>query len=216
VIAASAFVARDRGGGYPKSNTGTDSITLYIQSLLLRLEESMSRLLASSLVWIAAALVLAGIGCGSGDGTAFTSTEGAGGAGGAGGSTTGSMSAGSGTGGMGAGTTGTGGMGTGGSAGAGGTGGGPPVGQPPEVQINHPGDMEMRPANMPIPFVAGANDPEDGDLSGALIWTSNLSGQFGTGAMFNAPLTAGTHTITATVTDSDSNTAADSLILYIQ
>jgi hypothetical protein len=76
--------------------------------------------------------------------------------------------------------------------------------------------MEMRPANVAIPFVGVANDPEDGNLSGALIWTSSLSGQFGTGAMFNAPLTAGTHTITVTVTDSDSNTGADSIILYIQ
>jgi hypothetical protein len=104
---------------------------------------------------------------------------------------------------------------TGGAGGAGGTGGGG-SGQPPQADIWHPGDMEMRAANVDIPFIGEATDPEDGDLSGALVWTSNLSGQIGTGAMFNAPLTAGTHVITVTVTDSDSNTGTDSITLYIQ
>jgi chitinase len=77
--------------------------------------------------------------------------------------------------------------------------------------------MEMRPAGVPIPFVGVATDPEDGNLSGAsLVWTSDLSGQFGTGENFNAPLTVGTHIITLTVTDSDSNTGTDSVTLYIQ
>jgi hypothetical protein len=111
-------------------------------------------------------------------------------------------------------TGGAGGGGTGGG-GTGGTGGGG-SGQSPQVDIWHPGDMEMRPANMDIPFIGEAIDPEDGDLSAALVWTSNLSGPIGTGAQFNAPLTAGTHVVTATVTDSDSNTAADSITLYIQ
>jgi chitinase len=87
----------------------------------------------------------------------------------------------------------------------------------PQAQINHPGDMEMRPAGVPIPFVGVGTDPQDGTLSGAsLVWTSDLSGQFGTGQMFDAPLTVGTHIITLTVTDSDSNTGTDSITLYIQ
>jgi hypothetical protein len=91
------------------------------------------------------------------------------------------------------------------------------VGQPPKAQINHPGDMEKRPANMPIPFIGVGTDPEDGDLSGAsLVWTSNLTGTIGTGKQFNAPLTVGTHVITLTVTDKDKNSANASLTLYIQ
>lgn len=91
------------------------------------------------------------------------------------------------------------------------------VGKPPVVTINHPGDMEMRTAGMAIPFIGVANDPEDGALSGtAMVWTSSISGQIGTGTMFNAPLTVGTHTITLTAKDKDNNTASDSLVLYIQ
>lgn len=91
------------------------------------------------------------------------------------------------------------------------------MGQPPQVQINHPGDMEMRTAGMVFPFIGVANDPEDGALSGmSLVWTSNLSGQIGTGTMFNATLPVGTHTVTLTATDSDGNSAADSLVLYMQ
>lgn len=91
------------------------------------------------------------------------------------------------------------------------------IGQAPSAKINHPGDMEMRPANVAIPFIGVGTDPEDGALSGAsLVWTSNLTGLIGTGVTFNAPLTAGTHVITLTVTDSNNNTSTASLTLYIQ
>lgn len=91
------------------------------------------------------------------------------------------------------------------------------MGQAPQVTINHPGDMEMRAANVAIPFIGVANDAEDGTLTGSsLVWTSSISGQFGTGTMFDAPLTAGTHTITLTATDKDGNSSKDSLVLYIQ
>jgi len=100
----------------------------------------------------------------------------------------------------------------------GGTGGGDAgTGQAPQAKINHPGDMEMRPANMAIPFIGVGTDPEDGTLSGAsLVWTSDLSGEIGAGETFNAPLTAGKHVITLTVTDSDKNTGTASITLYIQ
>jgi hypothetical protein len=91
------------------------------------------------------------------------------------------------------------------------------MGQAPSAKINHPGDQEMRPANVAIPFVGVGTDPEDGTLSGAsLVWTSNLTGLIGTGASFSAPLTAGTHVVTLKVTDSNMNTSTASLTLYIQ
>jgi len=91
------------------------------------------------------------------------------------------------------------------------------VGQPPQVQINHPGDMEERVAGMAIPFIGVANDPEDGPLGGAsMVWTSSLTGQIGTGTMFDAPLPVGTHTITLKAIDKDGNSATDSLVLYIK
>lgn len=87
----------------------------------------------------------------------------------------------------------------------------------PQVKINHPGDMEMRAANVPIPFIGVANDVEDGTLGGAsMVWTSSISGQIGTGTNFDAALSAGTHTITLTATDKDGNKGTASLVLYIQ
>lgn len=104
--------------------------------------------------------------------------------------------------------------GAGGTGGAGGSGGG--NGASPMAEIYHPGDMETRPADMAIPFIGNATDAEDGDLSGAsMVWTSDLSGEIGTGTMFDAPLSVGTHVITLTATDSDGNAGTDSLTLFI-
>lgn len=105
--------------------------------------------------------------------------------------------------------------GAGGSGGTGGTGGGG-NGASPMADIFHPGDMETRDADKPIPFIGEAMDAEDGALTGAaLVWTSDLSGQIGTGTMFDAPLSVGTHVITLTATDSDGNTGTDQITLFI-
>jgi PKD repeat protein len=55
-----------------------------------------------------------------------------------------------------------------------------------------------------VSFVGAGSDPEDGTLAGgALVWTSNLDGQIGTGGSFStSSLSVGQHTITLTVTDS--------------
>ena len=91
------------------------------------------------------------------------------------------------------------------------------VGAAPTATINHPGDGETRDAGDDIPFVGVGSDAEDGALTGAaLVWTSSLAGQFGTGASFDAALEAGTHVITLTVTDSDGNEGTDSITLEIQ
>lgn len=100
--------------------------------------------------------------------------------------------------------------------GGGGSGGGP-VGLPPAASIWHPSDMEDRPANVDIPFIGAAPDPEDGDLSGAsLVWSTNLAGVIGTGKQFSAPLAAGVHLVTLTATDADGNQGAASITLNIQ
>jgi hypothetical protein len=90
--------------------------------------------------------------------------------------------------------------------------------QSPTVAIWHPGDKEIRAANVPIPFIGDADDPQDGALSGAsMVWRSNLLVMpIGTGTTFDAALPAGTHVITLTATDSDGNTGSDSLTLFIQ
>src|SRR3954463_13875657 len=53
-----------------------------------------------------------------------------------------------------------------------------------------------------ITFAGSAIDTQDGSLTSALEWRSSLSGHLGTGASFARTLPAGTHDITATVTDS--------------
>lgn len=84
----------------------------------------------------------------------------------------------------------------------------------PAATIFNPGDGESRPAASPVPFVGGANDPEDGALSGAaLVWCSDLDGVFGTGGSFTAMLSAGQHLITLTATDADGNTGSDQISL---
>lgn len=57
-------------------------------------------------------------------------------------------------------------------------------------------------------LVGTANDLEDGTISSAIQWTSSIDGAIGTGANIStAGVSPGTHTITATVTDSGSKTA---------
>ncbi len=72
----------------------------------------------------------------------------------------------------------------------------------PTVTITTPANGASFVAGTPISFAGTASDLEDGELTNSLVWTSSLSGEIGTGGSFSAVLTEGTHTITASVTDS--------------
>jgi hypothetical protein len=73
----------------------------------------------------------------------------------------------------------------------------------PVVTITSPNDGAVINQGSPITFAATALDDFDGDLSSSLVWTSDKNGALGTGASLTlANLAKGTHTITATVTDS--------------
>lgn len=88
---------------------------------------------------------------------------------------------------------------------------GPPS---PVATINHPADGETRPPS--VPFVGVGVDIEDGALTGAsLVWTSDVDGMLGTGAMLTATLTPGTNVVTLTATDSMGNTGTDTVTLTI-
>jgi hypothetical protein len=69
----------------------------------------------------------------------------------------------------------------------------------PSVSITSPttGSTTTSPATL----TGTATDAQDGDLSALIVWTSSIDGPLGTGASISAPLSVGTHTITATVTD---------------
>ena len=57
-----------------------------------------------------------------------------------------------------------------------------------------------------VSFTGTAADPQDGDLSAFLQWTSSIDGTLGTGPSVAQPLSIGDHTITAYVTDREGNT----------
>jgi hypothetical protein len=86
---------------------------------------------------------------------------------------------------------------------------------PPSVTVTSPVGGTSFPDGAGITFSASARDSEDGDLTPRLVWTSNLAGPIGTGGAFTKVLSAGTHTITARVTDSGSLSGSQQLTLTV-
>ena len=72
----------------------------------------------------------------------------------------------------------------------------------PSVSISSPTNSASYASGTAVSFSGTASDTQDGSLTAALAWTSNLDGAIGTGGSFTRVLTAGTHTITAKATDS--------------
>jgi hypothetical protein len=85
----------------------------------------------------------------------------------------------------------------------------------PVVTIDAPADGHSVSSGTPIDFDGTASDAEDGDLTGDLIWTSNLFGTIGAGGSFTATLIDGTHTVTASVTDSGSLNGSESITVNV-
>ena len=82
----------------------------------------------------------------------------------------------------------------------------------PAVTVTEPADQSTFAAGAPILFMASASDTEDGDISTNLSWSSSLDGPIGSGASFStSALSVGTHTISASVTDSGSASGSDSI-----
>jgi hypothetical protein len=89
--------------------------------------------------------------------------------------------------------------------------------QAPVVEILSPADSASTIEGTLLHFTATASDAEDGDLSGVLIWSSDLDGPLGSsGSISSSALSAGDHTITATVTDSSGMGSNDSILLTVQ
>ncbi|MDX1595934.1 MAG: S8 family serine peptidase, partial [Nitrosopumilaceae archaeon] len=89
------------------------------------------------------------------------------------------------------------------------------VGDFPVVSISSPTDGSSYGIGDSILFEGSATDTEDGDLTSNLSWTSNIDGAIGTGGSFSATLSDGSHTITASVTDSDGNSSSDSVSITV-
>jgi subtilisin len=96
-----------------------------------------------------------------------------------------------------------------------GGGGGGGTNNPPTVSITSPANGASFDSGASISFSGSASATEDGDLTGSLVWTSNLDGQIGTGGSFSAVLSDGSHTITASVTDSGGSNGSDSISVTV-
>ena len=87
----------------------------------------------------------------------------------------------------------------------------------PQAFITTPLNNQTVTTLQTVIFSGTGVDTEDGALTGtSLAWTSSLDGVLGSGVFFiKTGLSAGTHTITLTATDSDSATGATSTVLIV-
>jgi hypothetical protein len=87
---------------------------------------------------------------------------------------------------------------------------------PPSIVIIEPDDATVASEGTALIFSATAFDNEDGDISASLAWDSSIDGDIaGSGASVSALLSAGSHQITATATDSAGQTDSDSITVAI-
>jgi hypothetical protein len=93
---------------------------------------------------------------------------------------------------------------------------GPSSNNAPAVAITSPASGATFAFGSTISFQGSANDVEDGNRTANLIWTSSIDGPIGTGGGFSRVLSAGTHNITATVTDSGGKSSSVSVTITIQ
>ncbi|HUW13757.1 MAG TPA: hypothetical protein VM537_28800, partial [Anaerolineae bacterium] len=86
----------------------------------------------------------------------------------------------------------------------------------PLIMNVFPGDGEQVPAGDYVSFMVTAHDAEDGNMTGdSVTWSSDREGDLGTGDQIMVPeLGWGWHRITVTVTDSDENTASETIEIY--
>lgn len=87
---------------------------------------------------------------------------------------------------------------------------------PPTVNITSTADGSNSTVGDSVSFAATADDPEDNDVSGSLVWTSSIDNQIGTGTSFTTTsLSEDTHIITATATDTPGLTGSDQITIIV-
>jgi hypothetical protein len=90
------------------------------------------------------------------------------------------------------------------------------VDEPPLLTILTPADGVVMSVGQPLLLSGTATDGLDGDLGGALTWTSSLDGVLGTGpSLLAVALSIGQHQITASVVDSGGNEATASVAVAV-
>jgi hypothetical protein len=93
----------------------------------------------------------------------------------------------------------------------------PPTGTntAPVVAISKPVSNTTVAQGTAITFAGSATDKEDGNLTAALAWTSSLEGPLGGGGSFSRVLSAGTHIIKASVSDSRGLTGSKQVTITV-
>ena len=85
----------------------------------------------------------------------------------------------------------------------------------PTVSISAPTTGASFPVGTSVQLTATANDAEDGNLTTSIAWTSSRDGSLGSGGSRSVTLSAGSHTITATVKDSKNATTQKSVTVDV-
>lgn len=85
----------------------------------------------------------------------------------------------------------------------------------PSISILSPDGSQLFSDATEITFRASSEDAEDGDISEFIEWNSSLDGVLGSGAQFTTNLRSGEHVISANITDSDGETAEDSIQITV-
>lgn len=92
---------------------------------------------------------------------------------------------------------------------------GGPINTAPAVAIVAPADGSSFVEGDSILFTGTAMDAQEGNLAGSLSWTSDIDGLLATANSFSTTLSAGTHTITASVTDSGGLTGTSTITVSV-
>jgi len=99
------------------------------------------------------------------------------------------------------------------AVGGGGGGGGNTA---PSVSISSPASGAGFATGSSITFTGSSTDVQDGNLSAGMVWTSSLQGQIGTGGTFaRSDLVVGTHTVTASSTDTGALSGSASVTVTV-
>lgn len=85
----------------------------------------------------------------------------------------------------------------------------------PSVSILAPTNGATFVAGTPMQFTGRATDGNGDNLTSAILWRSNVDGAIGTGGSFTRVLSPGTHTVTATVTNSAGNSDTASITVRV-
>ena len=86
----------------------------------------------------------------------------------------------------------------------------------PQICIVSPADGSIFNSGTTVLLQGIASDPEDGDISSSIVWTSDLQAGAGIGAeLSTSQLIDGVHTITATITDSNGNSSNESVTVTV-